>query len=374
MISTDRNIFTTDSPVRARMIEYGALTDELHIVVFTRKEANQELRNKEKIRGNTWVYPTNSFSRWLYILDAIRLGREIIRTYSFARDRALITCQDPFECGLVGILLGKKHTISTQIQIHTDFLSRAFARESVLNRIRLRCADYVIPRASCIRTVSLRIKRGLERFYALQTEPVVLPIFVDVARFQNEIKTEQDKPFPFTILVNSRLESEKNVGLAIRVLAKVKSSMMDVGMVIVGTGTLLSSLEQLTKNLGLENKVIFTGWQTDVVPYYQMADLYLHTSNYEGYGLSLIEAAAARCPILTTNVGIVGELFLGSSVLVCEPRDASCLLEKLQHAIKNRAAISQLALNASEVISVHFRYDKDTYLKKYKASWEACSS
>ena len=49
MISSDRKVFEKDSAVRRRMIEYGGITDELHIVVFSRRIGNREsgIRNEK---------------------------------------------------------------------------------------------------------------------------------------------------------------------------------------------------------------------------------------------------------------------------------------------------------------------------------------
>src|SRR3989344_7606147 len=93
MISTDRKIFEDGSAVRARMIEYGKLFDELHIVVFTKRNLNVKIQ----ISKNVFAYPTNSLSRFLYIFDAIKIGASIIKNCKLKIENCVITTQDPFE-------------------------------------------------------------------------------------------------------------------------------------------------------------------------------------------------------------------------------------------------------------------------------------
>ena len=164
MISRDAGILQEGSDVQKRMAEYGALADELHIVVFTQRIRNQEsgIKNK-KIEENVWIYPTHSRNKWFYIHDAYLIARRIIvASYKLQVISWLVTTQDPFETGIVGWLIARKYHVPLQLQVHTDFFSPYFARESLLNKIRVRIAKFLVPRASGIRVVSERIKNSLK--------------------------------------------------------------------------------------------------------------------------------------------------------------------------------------------------------------------
>ncbi|MBI1755217.1 hypothetical protein HYR65_02955, partial [Candidatus Azambacteria bacterium] len=128
MISTDRNIFKEGSEARARMARYGALADELYIIVLTRRRAGCA---QTQIASNVRVYPTDSRSRWRYVFDAARIGKKLVAP-------TLVTAQDPFECGLAGWRVARHFKAPLQLQIHTDFLSPYCLRESFLNKIRVR--------------------------------------------------------------------------------------------------------------------------------------------------------------------------------------------------------------------------------------------
>ena len=109
-----------------------------------------------------------------------------------------------------------------------------------------------------------------------------------------------------------------------------------VGLVILGDGFEKHMLGQIVSNNGLHGNVVFAGWSDDIVSYYKTADLFLLTSDYEGYGMTLIEAAAAGCPIVTTDVGAVGEIITKDNALVCPVGDKECLAKQIRLAIENK--------------------------------------
>lgn len=305
-LGTDRGLFDSGSAVRTRILEYGNLFAELHIVVFAKKTLGLKA---EQLSPRVWIYPTNSQSRILYFWDAYRLGRKIIRQLSGYK---VITAQDPFETGLVAWLLALASGAKFQLQVHTDFLSAHFT-QTWLNRVRVCLARFLLPRATGVRVVSGRIAESLKRArIKLKSAPTVLPIWVDVEALRRApIKVDLRRKYPqFSkiILMLSRLEPEKQVDLAITHLAAWLKQNPHVGLVIVGSGALLNELKKLAKVLGLESQVKFEGWQREVASFYHTADLFLTTSRYEGYGLAIVEALACDLPVVATDVGVALEM------------------------------------------------------------------
>jgi hypothetical protein len=93
MISTDTKILEEGSSVRARMVEYGNLFSELHIVIFgTATKAPTEV----SISKNVFAYPTQSLSKVFCVKDATKIGRKIIKEKGFVVGECVITTQDPF--------------------------------------------------------------------------------------------------------------------------------------------------------------------------------------------------------------------------------------------------------------------------------------
>jgi glycosyltransferase involved in cell wall biosynthesis len=385
MISTDRKILESDSAVRQRIVEYGKLVDELNIVIFnsSTRVASSKYQVERILGTNVTLYPTNSRNRWFYIFDAVRIGRRVIGNWkleignSSNKNEILVTCQDPFETGLVGWWIAKKTGAKLHLQIHTDFLSKYFIKESFLNRVRVCLAKFLLLKADGIRVVSERIKQSLSSIdYKLSTKAIVLPIFVDIKNYENKIPAfDLHKKYPqfdFIILMTCRLEKEKNITLAIDVMREIVKNNHKVGLVIVGDGSLLKSLELKTKNLKLETNIVFEGWQKDLFSYYKTADLFLFTSNYEGYGMSLIEASASGCPILTTDVGLVGSVLKEGDIKVCKTGKKDCFVAEIKKLLKDKLPLYDMSIKARKRIEENVIKDKQEYLNKMKEGWEEC--
>ena len=426
-IGSDKKLFDENSEVRRRIIEYGQLVDELHIVVFTNNKL--KIGNwKLKIAKNVFLYPTNSSSRWFYVFDAVKIGARIIRNLKLeignSRNNIIVSCQDPFECGLVGWLLKRKFSarggsasggkIPLQLQIHTDFLSPYFWKESLLNKIRVLVAKFLIPRADCIRVVSRRIKlslseakifpknrrcgrtkfsrsenfrdkRFLEEVFAEHCL-AVLPIWVDIEKIKNTpTKTNLHDKYPqfdFIILMASRLTKEKNIGLAIEALRDTNlrihandtnnANKKNIGLIIVGAGPEENNLKSKIKNLKLYDNVILEPWTDDIISYYKTADLFLMTSDYEGYGMAVVEAMASGCPVVMTDVGLAGEVLIDKKDgLVVPVGNKEKLTEAILNLIENSELRAELIRNSQKTLS--FWPKKEDYLKAYRDSWFYCA-
>ena len=82
-------------------------------------------------------------------------------------------------------------------------------------------------------------------------------------------------------------------------------------------------LHTLTAELGLTNQVRFTGYRGDLADVYAALDVFVLSSHWEGFGLVLVEAMAAGRPVVTTDVGPVGEVVGREGAAVLVPPGAS---------------------------------------------------
>jgi 1,2-diacylglycerol 3-alpha-glucosyltransferase len=381
MISTDKNILTEGSTVRERMKELAELVECLHIIVFA-PHAFGGLVVRER---NMFICPTNSFSRWLYVFDALRIGKRVIMKWKMEIKNSynphwLITCQDPFETGLVGVLLKKKFRIPLQIQIHTDFLDPYFSKQSLLNHARVYIARFCLKRTDCVRTVSKRITDSLKKL-RITANGLQLPICTDVDIFQkSDLRSAKAlrmkyPNFDFIVLMVARLSPEKNIPLALSVMHKVIQKHPRAGFIIVGSGQELEKCLLLVNRYSLQNNVIFKPQvsRDELSAYYHMADILFLSSNYEGYGLVLVEATVSGLPIITSDVGIASELIKdGESGFICPVGDMDCMVNRINKLIENdllRKNFTSLARSRAESLLVA----KAEYLSKTKEGWEKCT-
>ncbi len=304
MISRDPKLLEQKSAVTKRTLEYGQLFSNLNIILLIK---NVGTTNRIKVADNIFIYPVN-LSFFSYIFLPIQFFK-VVSSLSYKVD--VVTAQD-FESGFISWLVSKKIKAKLQIQVHTDFLSPYFRKQFWLNYPRVILAKFILKRADSIRVVSERIKQSIVKNIKVKKEPVVLPIFVDhgfIKRYQPKFDLHKKYPqFEFIILMMSRLTNEKNIGLAIEVLVKLWKDKVSAGLVIVGDGPEKNHLVSLVKKFNLDGKVIFEKWTEDPISYYKTADLFLVTSNYEGYGLTIVEALASGLPVMSTDVGVANEV------------------------------------------------------------------
>ena len=290
-IGSDQNLFVVGSAVRERVKGYAEKTDGYLVVV-----------------PGAGKFPSTQVSEKLKVVS---LGRLQALFWKPHEKFDLVTAQDPFENGLTAWFLARKLKSKLELQIHTDLFSPYFVQHRILNRVRVMIAKFLLPRADHIRVVSNRIKEPLiNKLKISESKIEVRPIFVDVEKIKNApIKTDLHKKYPqFSkiILMASRLTKEKNIDLAIELMPKFLKQEPKTGLIIVGSGPEEKKLK--AKSAKLKNNIIFEPWSDDLPSYYKTADLFLNTSWYEGYGMTLVEAKAAGCPVLSTDVGVAREI------------------------------------------------------------------
>ncbi|MFZ1987945.1 MAG: glycosyltransferase family 4 protein [Minisyncoccia bacterium] len=347
-ISNDPNIFDPQSAVRARLRDYAAAIGELHIISAGKREAQEEQD------GVLHVYPVSGFIVFR-IFAIVRKARAVIR----ARSIDVVSAQDPFEHGWAAARAVLGTTARLHIQVHTDFLSPYFAKESYKNRIRVRMATRILPRAYGIRVVSERIKQSLIARYANRIqEPVVIPIAVSLS-----VPTSTPLPphsFSFALIAVGRLEKEKRVFDLLEALSLVRTKYPNTGLFIVGDGKERAALVRRARALGLSGNVIFLGNQPNARVFLAHAHAFVHASAYEGYGLSLVEAALAKVPIVTTDVGVVGEVFTaGSDVLASPVGDIQGVASNIVRLIEDNQLRRVLMLSAYDAVMRHLGAQTD---------------
>lgn len=356
-IANDPSLFDPASPVRERMQRYAASIGSLHILSSARGNDVAEYRHGVQ-EGGLVLQSIPGGKRWR-LLGLLRAVRRLIKKEGIE----IVSAQDPFEHGWVALAASRGTQAKLHIQVHTDFCSPWFTRRHVmraadvhmplLNSLRLRIADRVIPQADGIRAVSVRIQDSLVARYGNHLPPItVIPIATAVT-----LPAPTPLPahsFSFSLITVSRLAPEKRIEDILHALARIHRTYPAVGLFVVGDGPSRRSLEARAKALGLGSHVHFLGWRQDALALMQSAQAYVQASAYEGYGLTLIEAALARLPIITTDVGIVGEVFVGyEDVLVAPPADPAALAVHIASLVEDLQARRMLSMNAERKAHTH---------------------
>ena len=124
----------------------------------------------------------------------------------------------------------------------------------------------------------------------------------------------------FTNLVNAIHFAKKNLGL-------------DISLLILGDGEEREKISTRIIDLNLEDNIFLAGWVSDPLPYYDLSDLFILPSDYEGFGVVIVEAMSRGLNIVSTDCksGPSEILQKGELGFLCKVNDP----ESLGHAIKD---------------------------------------
>ncbi|NVK39646.1 MAG: glycosyltransferase [Oceanospirillaceae bacterium] len=160
---------------------------------------------------------------------------------------------------------------------------------------------------------------------------------------RDSFDTPVDKPL---ILTAGRLHVNKAFDVLLHSLAELPG----VTLWLAGSGPEEQNLKALCRKLGLESRVRFLGWRTDVTALMRTADLFVCPSRHEGLGSIVMESWAHRCPIVATNSQGPGEAITdGVSGLITPVDDAAALAKAIDSVLKSDELRQRLIEGASEV-------------------------
>jgi glycosyltransferase involved in cell wall biosynthesis len=140
---------------------------------------------------------------------------------------------------------------------------------------------------------------------------------------------------PFVLFVSS-LWRYKNCGGLIRAFAAAKSELGDRQLVVVGPGRdeeYAAELRALAASLGVADDIVWVGGvpNEETVHFYRAADVFVYPSFNETFGLPILEAMAAGCPVVTSDTTAMPET-AGGAALLADPRDPESIAGALVEA------------------------------------------
>jgi glycosyltransferase involved in cell wall biosynthesis len=125
-------------------------------------------------------------------------------------------------------------------------------------------------------------------------------ITVDKQKKRRELGITGEGP---VIGLGVRLSEEKGVAYLLRAMPEIIKQYPDINLVIAGKGASEKSLKREAADLGIEKNTLFIGPRLDMPEVLKVLDLYVLPSLREGLPTILLEAMAAGCPIVATDVG-----------------------------------------------------------------------
>ena len=153
------------------------------------------------------------------------------------------------------------------------------------------------------------------------------------------------------VLIPARLDAQKGH----RYLLEAATQIPNAIFVLAGDGPARLMLEAQVQSLHLSERVVFLGHRDDMPDLMASCDLVVLPSLFEGFPLVLLEAMAARKPIVATAVGGVQEaLTHGQTGLLVPPADGPALARAIQTLLAEPALAQKLVEQAHTHVTQHF--------------------
>jgi len=231
-----------------------------------------------------------------------------------------------YHAGIIGRLVGKLCGIK-HIVVHQHGAEKHRSRlRSILDRLTTGMVDRYLVTCKAVGEILAQrehispskitvIYNGIEPFSSFESE------------FPDGWPAE---PGNLVIGCVGRLVREKNHPILLQALQRLTLKMIDFHAIMIGEGPERFYLEKLCTDFGLSKHVSWVGEKRDLHLWLQHMDIFVLPSNWEGLSLSILEAMAAKKPVVATAVGGTPEVVLsGTTGILIPPNDVDALYKAI---------------------------------------------
>ncbi len=259
--------------------------------------------------------------------------------------------------GLIGIVYKKLYGIPLIITVHgvEVFLLKTRPFDSI--------ARFVLNSCDTCTVNSSATKEAVLGITDVKDKLKVIPMGVDLNRFSDGRGIKKRNAKGKTILTVVRLAERKGVKYLISTMPMVLKAHPDTRLVIVGEGPEKEPLMKLSKELGVGENVIFTGGiPNEKLPsFYGSSDVFVLPSivdsrgDTEGLGVVLLEAMAAGCPAIASDVGGIPDIIENDkNGFLVQQKSPEQLAEKIIILLENKKLREKFKENGLKTVKEKF--------------------
>lgn len=154
-----------------------------------------------------------------------------------------------------------------------------------------------------------------------------------------------------------RIVRDKGIKELVTAFCRLEKQYNDVSLLLVGAYENLDPIDMAIKEtIDNDPNIRLAGRQSDVRPFYGLADVLVLPSYREGFGMVLIEAGAMRLPCITTDIIGCNEIIVnGQNGLIIPKQDTDALHEAMKYLIENPQKRVEMASKSREMIASRYR-------------------
>ena len=222
----------------------------------------------------------------------------------------------------------------------------------------------IYQKADFIQPISSYLARRAEK-YGFTKQMEIVPNGVDLSNFTREFAPEELlafkkklnlEPQDRVVTTISRLVHKNGIDILIKAVKD-----LDVKVLIIGSGHLETKLKSLAQEIGVRDKILFTGYisQEKLPQYLKISDVFVRTSRSEGLGSAFLEAMAAGVPVIGTGIGGIPDFLKeGKTGLFAELGNPSDLSNKIQLLLNDKDLSRCLANNGRNLVLEHYDWNE----------------
>ena len=231
--------------------------------------------------------------------------------------------------------------------------------------------EFSINNSNGVTAVSNNLKEATLSSFNIKKEIKVIYNFIDFDRFNKIDKSHFKKaiaPDGEKIIAHTsnfrKVKRVEDVVLAFeKIFKKIPSKLL-----LIGDGPERDNLEQLCREIGLCDHILFLGKQSAVEELLAVSDLFVLPSENESFGLAALEAMACGVPVISSNAGGLPELNIdGVTGYTCDVGDVKTMAEKSIYILETEeihAKFKEAAYNHAQTFNI------DNVLPQYEAYYE----
>ncbi|WP_051990264.1 glycosyltransferase [Ligilactobacillus equi] len=287
----------------------------------------------------------------------------------------IIHTQTEFSLGLMGISIANKlkipvvHTYHTQYEDYTRYIANGLLIRPSMVKYIVRGFLSDVDGVICPSGIVKNILQG----YQVKPPMRVISTGIELEKFQTrftaaEIQAKRQElgiANDETMLLSlSRISYEKNIQAVIQALPQALAVNPKIKLVVVGDGPYRKRLEDLVRENGIEENVVFTGMvpSDQTVLYYQAADFFISASTSETQGLTYLEAIASQTPVIAQSNAYLDDV-ISDPMFGYLYADEGDLAEEILTAVSQTPTMTADAYQAKcfEISATHFGQELEKY-------------
>lgn len=351
------------------------------VTVVTYKEGDvPEFENDKGVKvyrvQNYMIHP-NNFTDWIMQLNFNLTSKasqiineqgkfDCIHAHDWLVAYSAKTLKDAFQIPIISTIhateSGRNSGIHDDVQRYindTEWLLTYESTEVIVNSNYMKCE--------------------LQRLFGLPFEKInVIPNGVNLNNF-NGIDRDYDFRRRYAmdnekiILYIGRLVYEKGIQHLVAAMPKIINGYNDTKLIIGGKGGMYDELREQARNLGIENKVYFTGYLSskEVQKMYKCADIAVFPSTYEPFGIVALESMLAGVPTVVSDIGGLNEIVdHGVNGMKSYAGNSNSIADSVLTLLYNHQLCDNIVKNAKAKVKSDFNWNKitqDTYFTYEKA-------